>query len=245
MTGALIQGLVIAGGRGARMLYSTPKPMVRLGNATLIEHAVGRLLRAGVRKIHFALSYEARQIIAFLEKALPPAVEPRWLIEDQPCGTIGSLARLKESGGTTLITNADLATDLDLGGLLRSHRKQAADLTIAVHVESHTLEFGEVLVDSGGQVRAYLEKPTKHYQMSSGMYAAEDSVSELIGDGEKLGIPELVQRALDDGLSVKAYAHKARWLDVNDASTLARALALSLAHPEGFLSPQEALDHDR
>ena len=48
------QAMILAAGRGKRMMPLTrdiPKPMLRIGNMTLIEDKIIRLSEAGIKKI--------------------------------------------------------------------------------------------------------------------------------------------------------------------------------------------------
>src|SRR5690606_14178861 len=105
--------------------------------------------------------------------------------------------------------------------------------TIATHVESRRLEFGEVVTDAAGNVLAYREKPLVQVRISSGTYAFSPAAVARVRGGPT-SLPDLVEDAIAGGLRVVDCPHDAAWLDVNDAATLARARALAAAEPEAF-----------
>lgn len=233
-------GLIVAGGRGTRMDDPRPKPLVTVGGRALVERNAARLVATGVTEIWFALHHRADEIVAHLEANLPQVTRPTWVVETRPLGTIGALAKLtadeRGRGRTVIALNGDLFSGIDLAVLLERHRGEDADLTIATHEETHRLELGQVVSDERGAVTAYLEKPEKRFRISSGTYAIEPSIAETIADGEAIGIPDLVRRALDAGQRVLEHPDDRPWVDVNDSEDLERAERFLSTHPELFRS---------
>jgi MurNAc alpha-1-phosphate uridylyltransferase len=79
--------MILAAGLGTRMAPLTlerPKPLIELNGKPLIDHAIDRLVRGGVKLIVVNVHYLADQLIAHLEKrrARDPHVEIR--ISDEP-----------------------------------------------------------------------------------------------------------------------------------------------------------------
>jgi len=69
--------MVLAAGRGIRMrpiTDSTPKPMVRLGGAPLLDHALDRLTDAGVERAVVNTHHLAEQIERHMAKRQTPAI---------------------------------------------------------------------------------------------------------------------------------------------------------------------------
>lgn len=211
-----------------------PKPLVRIGERSLIEINARRLLAAGIETLFVALHHEAAAIEAVLRAELGRAVDLRVLLEAQPLGTIGALAQLAPLGRTVVSTNADLVSALVLEQLLGAHRTHGADATIAVHEEFQRIDFGEVVAGADDVVVDYIEKPTKSYWLASGSFVFAPSVQALIKDGEALGAPDLVRRALAAGRRVRVHRHATPWIDVNRTSDIARAERIVAESPDAF-----------
>ena len=81
-TPGTVAGLVLAGGRGARMQAAVPKPLLRLGDRTLLEHVLTRLPPATAPVI-----LSANDADAFASFGLP-------VIPDRLAGFAGPLAGL-------------------------------------------------------------------------------------------------------------------------------------------------------
>jgi NDP-sugar pyrophosphorylase family protein len=230
--------LVIAGGEGRRMARTrpeVPKPLLELGGRPLVEIIIRQLLAADIPLVHVALRYRAAEIIERLRQS--PRIDGRrlrFLVEDEPRGTIGSLAELRSLGLTVLAANGDLLSGIDLRALFRFHRREGAAMTIPTHVERLRLRLGEVLAGPDSRVTGYLEKPLKEFRISSGIYLMEPPVLSLIAPGERLQLPDLVQRALAAGLTILEYPHREPWLDINDEDDLAAAREMLAGDPAAF-----------
>ena len=228
--------LIMAGGRGTRLAHSgvrVPKPLVPVGGRPVIELLLRRLLRAGAQEVYVSLGHRAAEVRdAIARMGLP--LEPRFLLETEPRGTLGALGELARREGEVLVANGDLVTSLDFGSLVVAHRARGADLSLATHEEVHRLRFGEVDSDAQGRVSAYREKPEKRYRVCSGIALVGARTRALIAERARLDLPELVQLALDAGHHVRSHAHDADWVDVNDGDDLARARALVGAHPQFY-----------
>ena len=210
---------------------------MRVGSASLVERNVRKLLAAGLRPVHVALHHGHAEIERHLRERLPRAESLAFLVEHEPLGTVGSLGSLLPLDVPVVVTNGDLLSGLDLGTLLDAHRRHGADLTIATHTERRRLKLGEVVADADGRVTAYREKPVKEYRISSGTYVFSPGAAELVTPGERVGMPDVVARALDAGLHVHAHPHDAPWIDVNDPADLTEAERLLAEHGELFDPP--------
>ncbi|MBK8977788.1 MAG: nucleotidyltransferase family protein [Planctomycetes bacterium] len=239
--------LVFAGGRGSRMSVSQgelPKPLVPVLGIPLLALNLLQLRRHGVRHVHFALRHCADDIARFARAHFSSRFDSlTFHVEDEPLGTIGALAWLRDAERCVLTVNADLLSGIDLGSMWVRHRDTGADLTIATHDERHRLRLGEVLIDDDGRVTGYLEKPIKRYRISSGTYLFAPTALRLLDEPRWQPFPALVHRALGAGLRLTTYHHDAPWLDVNDAADLAAAERMLGEDPVGFgLDPRQLHD---
>lgn len=227
-------GLIVAGGQGSRMGPEIPKPLVKIGTRSLIERNIDKLVAAGARAIYLAVHHKADQIVADVEHNLDVPIPLHWIRESSPLGTIGALGCMRDLDMPVLSVNGDLLSGIDLGAMQAEHYRSKAQATLAVHAEHHRLRLGEVLLADDSRVVGYAEKPIKVYTISSGTTFFEPDVIRLIATGERLDVPDLIQRALDHGLQLHAYRHVAPWVDVNDRHDLAAAAQLVAEQPNVF-----------
>jgi NDP-sugar pyrophosphorylase family protein len=238
-TAAGLRAVILAGGKGTRLLPFTvtfPKPLVPLGDRPVLEVLLQRLLRFGIRDVTLTLGHLAELIKAYFShrRDLAEKLTLRYVEEDQPTGTAGSLAFVPGLDRTFLVMNGDLLTNIDFDALVRFHRERQALLTIAAHPREVKIDLGVLQYDADCRITGYLEKPATTYHVSMGVYVYEPAVLELIPRGGYLDFPDLVLRLLDRGERVCAYPADCLWLDIGRPDDYARAQQLFAERKEAF-----------
>ncbi len=226
-----MKAVILAGGKGTRLHPFTvnfPKPLMPLGDRPILEVLIRRLIEFGIQDVTLTLGHLAELVKAFFDhrRALTERIALRFVEEDEPAGTAGSLAWVPDLNSTFLVMNGDLLTDIDFNALVRYHRERGALLTIATHTRQIQLDFGLLEFDKDYTVTGYREKPTMAQPVSMGIYVYEPGVLKSICKGEYLDFPDLVMRLLARGERVCAYPTDCLWLDIGRADDYARAQAL-------------------
>lgn len=234
-----LRAVILAGGKGVRLQPFTvnfPKPLVPLGDTPIVEVLMRRLIHFGITDITLTLGHLAELIKAYFDhrRELVEKIRLRYVEEDEPTGTAGSLTLVPGLKNTFLVMNGDLLTDLDLNELVDFHRKQRAALTIAAHKRDVKIDLGVLEFDRDHQITAYFEKPLKSYHVSMGIYVYEPRALKYIEKGKYLDFPDLVLRLLDRGERVCAYPSRSLWLDIGRPDDYARAQELFAQKRERF-----------
>lgn len=110
--------MVLAAGFGRRMRPLTdnlPKPLLRVAGKPLIEHALARLMRAGVRRVVINLGYLGEKIPVYLGDGQRYGLEILYSPEDEPLETAGGITRALPLLGDQpfLVVNGDVWCDFD------------------------------------------------------------------------------------------------------------------------------------
>lgn len=119
-----MKAMILAAGRGERMrplTDSLPKPMLRVGGKTLIEHAIHRLRSAGVTDLVVNLGYRGAQIREHLHSGEQLGVCIEYSDEGAPAlETGGGVFRALDLLGAEpfLLVNADVFSAFDFAPLL-------------------------------------------------------------------------------------------------------------------------------
>jgi MurNAc alpha-1-phosphate uridylyltransferase len=117
--------MILAAGRGERMrplTDSTPKPLLRIGGQTLIEHHLHALARAGISELVINHAHLGEQIVRALGDGSAYGVAIQYSPEGETGletggGIFNALPLLGEA--PFLVVNADIWTDFDFAGLPR------------------------------------------------------------------------------------------------------------------------------
>jgi NDP-mannose synthase len=234
-----LRAVILAGGKGVRLHPFTinfPKPLVPLGDTPVIEVLMRRLILSGITDITLTLGHLAELIKAYFQhrRQLVQQLKLRFIEEEEPTGTAGSLSLIPGLTNTFLVMNGDLLTDLDFHALVDFHRRQKALLTIATHTRSVKIDLGVLECDAAHRVTGYREKPEHRYQVSTGVYVYEPAVLEHIPKGKHLDFPDLVLRLIKRGERVCAYPADCLWLDIGRPDDYARAQELFAERRNAF-----------
>ncbi|MDP2896305.1 MAG: sugar phosphate nucleotidyltransferase [bacterium] len=234
-----MRAVILAGGKGQRLRPFTvnfPKPLVPLGDRPVLEILIQRLIRFGITDITLTLGHLAELVRAYFQhrKGLVDQITLRYVEEEEPTGTAGSLALVPGLEETFLAMNGDLLTNLDFKRLVEFHREQGAMLTIATHTRRVKIDLGVVELDGNNRITHYIEKPEATYQVSMGVYVYEPGVLRYIERGKYLDFPDLVLRLLKSGERVSAYPTDCLWLDIGRPDDYAKAQELFTEKGEAF-----------
>jgi aminoglycoside/choline kinase family phosphotransferase/choline kinase len=152
--------MILAAGYGTRLRPITdeiPKPLIPVGNRTLLENIMQNLSNAGIAK--FAVNCH------HLGDIISDAVEnSSWdsstvvLKEDEILGTGGPLVNARSvlsEGCGFLLHNGDILTDIDLSGLLECHKSSPDNLVTMVMIDGPE---NRVAVNSDSRIADILGK---------------------------------------------------------------------------------------
>ncbi len=150
--------IILCGGRGRRMgkiTSSIPKPMVKIGNATIIEHKLNYYKSQGLYNFTFCLGYKAHILKKFLIKKIKNSIFNNGGIK------AGILKRIYLSKnfikGPTIISYGDTLAKINFSDLILKHRKSKCMMTIVVAPIQNP--FGIVNWDKKGRGTDFNEKP--------------------------------------------------------------------------------------
>jgi dTDP-glucose pyrophosphorylase len=218
--------VLMAGGEGRRLLpltESLPKPMVHVGGKPMLETVLERCRDYGFRKFYISVNYRGQQIMEYFGDGSNWNVEIRYLNEDRPLGTAGSLAELpKQPLDPIVVVNGDVLSEVDLPSLLRFHNAHDAVATMGIRVHETQIPFGVVQID-GVRMESVIEKPVMTQFVNAGVYVLNPQLLETIPQGERLDMTQLLNSTSLNGSKVIVFPIHEHWLDVGTHISLEQA----------------------
>jgi NDP-sugar pyrophosphorylase family protein len=214
------RAVVLAGGRGTRLAPFTsvlPKPLMPIGDRSILELVIDQLVSSGITSISLCVGYLSHLIEAVLENGGSRGAGISYVREQHALGTAAPLRLVEDLDETFIAMNGDVLTTLDHRVLVEYHRAQGNLLTIAASQRHIKIDYGVLHLseeDDCGRVRAYEEKPEMTSAVSMGIYVLEPEAREYIPTEGHFDFPDLVQALLADDRPVGAYQYEGLWFDI-------------------------------
>ena len=160
--------IVLAGGKGKRLMPLTsliPKPLVKVTNVPMVDYAIAHLVYADIKHIILALAYKGDVLRDYIKKSWTPDklgdVELECEIQESK-GTADAYRLLTDriDSENVVVSMADIVTNLPMKDFMNFHSEKKGIATISMKtVESHTSQYGVVLLDKNRKIYLFLEKP--------------------------------------------------------------------------------------
>lgn len=219
--------VLMAGGKGSRLhplTESLPKPLLKIGDQTLLEHNIDHLSQFGLTDYSISVHFLAYKISSLLGNGEDRGVNIRYVMEDHPIGTIGALGLIDEyQHDTILLMNADLLTRIDLDAFYSHFLESGAAMAVATRPYSVSLPFGVMEVDDQLAVHGVKEKPNFTYQTNAGIYLIKKELVGLVPQNQPFDATDLIDAAIAEGQHVTAFPVLDYWLDIGNMEDYTRA----------------------
>jgi NDP-mannose synthase len=228
------KAVVLAGGRGTRLAPYTsilPKPLMPVGDRSILELVVDQLELAGIKDITFCVGYLSHLIRAVFDHRDNDGVEIDYVHEHEAMGTAGPLRLVGDLDETFIAMNGDVLTNLDYAELVRYHQHHGNALTIATHDRRIKIDYGVLHLQQLGingntqhRITEFQEKPEIVSSVSMGIYVMEPSVIDFVPEGQAFDLPDLVQALLRANQPVGAFKYDGLWFDIGRKEDYERAV---------------------
>ena len=220
------RAVVLAGGKGTRLQpYTTvlPKPLMPIGDYSILEIVVRQLVRHGFDRITMAVGHQAEIIRAFCGDGSRWGTSIDYSFEATPLGTMGPLRLIRDLPDNFLVMNGDILTDLEFAAF-HDHHVAAGDLfTISSHRREQFIDYGVLEADENGRLTGFHEKPRSEYEVSMGIYMVNRAAIEFVPDGTAYGFDTLMLDLLAAKKAVAVRCFGGYWLDIGRPDDFARA----------------------
>jgi mannose-1-phosphate guanylyltransferase len=220
-----VQAVILVGGEGTRLRPLTsrqPKPVITLVDRPFLTYMLEWLRGHGVDEVILSCGFAPTKVEAALGDGSALGLRLRYVTEPEPRGTAGALKFAEDLlDERFLMLNGDVLSDIDVGAQVRLHERTGAVGTLGLVGVEDPSAYGLVLLDDGGAVTGFLEKPTpdqlvgvERPLISAGIYVLQRSVLDLIPPDRNVSIErEVWPRLVGAGL-YGAPVEGPYWIDI-------------------------------
>jgi glucose-1-phosphate cytidylyltransferase len=210
-----VKALILAGGLGTRISEETidkPKPMVKIGNLTLIEHIMNIYEKSGITEFVIATGYLHKVIEEFFSNYTKFKVET--IFTGDLTKTGGRIKRVFENYQDTsmCVTYGDGLGNVDVEKTINFHNEHGRLATVtAVQPQAR---FGRLKIEGNVVVNFGEKMQSEEGWINGGFFVLDRQISEYIaGDDTPFEQDPLSQ--LTNSGELMAYKHLGFWSPVD------------------------------
>lgn len=212
--------VIMAGGKGTRLKPITnviPKPLVPVGDKTILEVIMDQFESIGCQKFYMSVNYKADMMKYYLGQ-LEHKYDIEFFQEEKPLGTIGSVSLLKGKINTPFfVSNCDSINEQDYRDVYDYHLNNHNDLTIVTMVKSFRIPYGVIETGEDGLMISLSEKPELTYQINTGVYILNPSCIDEIPENGFFHITHLMEKIKARGGRVGCFpVSEHAWKDMGE-----------------------------
>lgn len=212
--------VIMAGGQGTRLKPITniiPKPLIPIGNDTIIENIIDRFRKVGCNDFFISVNFKSDLIKQYLTSKIDYG-KIKYYNETMPLGTGGSLSLMKKDiKDTFFVTNCDILIDEDYSEILEYHRSNNNKITVVVALKHIKIPYGTVVSGDNGLLLEMNEKPEFTMKVNTGLYVLEPELLNDIPENQFFHITELIKEVKERGDRVGVFpVSEQSWLDIGE-----------------------------
>ncbi|MEK7536223.1 MAG: Mur ligase family protein [Patescibacteria group bacterium] len=234
-----LTGVILAGGRGARMHSSLPKILHAISGRPMISFSLENLRNAGIKNIVTVFGYKRNIILKRLSKNINFAIQPK------PLGTgnavLNAFPKIPKKTSMLLVINGDdsaFYTPKTIKNVIELHKNNNSILTFVSLIQKNPAGLGRVIRNKNGKLLGTVEeknateKQKNIKEVNDGLYVfnykwlqknifriKKNSVSS------EYYLPDLIKIALKNKEKVSVYKlpDSSEWQGINTPEQLIEA----------------------
>ncbi len=212
--------VIMAGGKGTRLMPLTnviPKPLVPVGEKTILETILDRFEAIGCNRFYISVNYKSNMIRYYLEQQ-NHKYNVHFFEEDKPLGTIGSVSMLKGIIKTPFfVSTCDNLIDQDFRDVYDYHVSNNNDMTMVTAVKSFKIPYGVIETGPEGLMTSLREKPESTFMINTGAYLLNAELIDEIPVGSFYHITDLMEKVRKRGGRVGCFPiSEHSWIDMGE-----------------------------
>ncbi|MFC1606570.1 sugar phosphate nucleotidyltransferase [Candidatus Latescibacterota bacterium] len=228
-----MKAVILAGGLGVRLQPFTqiiPKPLLPIGESSVLEIQIHSLAKCGFNEIYIATNYKADYVQAFLGDGSSYDVNITFSKEEKPLGTCGPLSLLKDHlDEPFLMMNGDILTTMDFKKGYQFALNVDSSMVVGTKNIVIPFNFGKVVCEND-YIVGIQEKPDFTHEILAGIYYFKPDILDMIPSGEYYGIDMLIKDLLEKNMKISKYTIEEYWLDIGQVGDYQNAQTIYDTH---------------
>lgn len=211
--------VIMAGGKGSRLAPITnvlPKPLIPIGEKTIIEDIMDRFVSVGCNNFYISVNYKAEILKYYLDGLHSEKYKLFYFQEENPSGTAGSLSLLKGRISTTFfVSNCDIIIDEDYSQIYKYHKENKNEITLVAAMKYPKIPYGTITTKEDGLLDDMQEKPEFVFKINAGLYIIEPHLLDEIPKDKFFHITELISKLKSENRRVGVFpVSESSWVDM-------------------------------
>ncbi len=219
--------VIMAGGKGTRLDPITrivPKPLLPIGDKPMLELIMESFAERGFSDFLLSINYRKDFIKTYLAERSDLPFSISCIEEESFLGTAGSLALMREYlKETFFVSNCDILVDVNYASALEFHLENECLFTIVGALKKINVPYGVIHLKDGDFDRVE-EKPDVPLIVNTGVYLLEPECIDMIQEGEKIDMTDLIERIRNRGGKVGVFPVHRKWIDIGQWGEYKRVL---------------------
>ena len=253
-----MKAVILAGGKGTRLATISngkPKPLMKIGGRTVLDHQLEMLSKQGIQEVILLIGYKGEMIIEYCGDGRQWGLSLNFIKEKSALGTSGAIKAAERIllGEDFLVLYGDVMLDMDLHGLIQFHRKSNSKATLVIHPNDHPHDSDLVEIDGEGRINGWLPKSSRKQGdyanlVNAAVYVLSPQILKWIPEGNSDFGSDIFPLLLDEGQYVAGYKTSEY---IKDMGTLDRFNKVNSDYKSGLIkkrnlkNPQKAIFLDR
>ena len=212
--------VIMAGGKGTRLKPITnviPKPLIPIGNETILETILDQFTDIGCNKFYISINHKA-DILRYYMSTLHKEYNIEYFKEEKPLGTIGSVSLLNgKIDSTFFVSNCDIIINQDYRDVYDYHRENKNEITVVVALKTFQVPYGVMESGENGLLISLDEKPELTFKINTGVYILEPHLINEIPQNIFFHITDLIEKVKYRNGRMGTYpVSEGSWKDIGD-----------------------------
>jgi len=184
---------------------------------------IEQFISYGFHNFYISTHFKSEQIRDYFKNGELHNISIKYLHEDTPLGTAGSLGLLPNNlpDLPMIVMNGDLLTKVDFKYLLDFHCDNNAEATMCVREYDFQVPYGVVEIDNY-KVNKIKEKPIHKFFVNAGIYVLSRNLINKIDGKSYLDMTDFLEEELNSD-AVYAFPVHEYWLDIGQIDEYEKA----------------------